>query len=84
MVGWDLASQTVLMNDPSGEADLVGGGYVTTAIGSGKGLRYSARNWGRRWMVEGPGRGWWLELAVGRRSLSHDPGSNQSNLDLYR
>lgn len=65
LVGWDLASQTVLMNDPSGEADLVGGGYVTTAIASGKGPRYSARNWGRRWMAEGPGRGWCLELAVG-------------------
>jgi hypothetical protein len=65
VAGWDLASQTLLMNDPSGEADLVGGGFVTTAIGSGKGLRYSARNWGRPWMVEGPGRGWWLELAVG-------------------
>jgi len=27
-------------------------------------LRYSARNGGRRWMVEGQGTGWWLELAV--------------------
>jgi hypothetical protein len=52
------------MHDPYGEARLVGGGYETTAIGSGKGQRYSERNWGRRWMVEGMGSGWWLELAV--------------------
>jgi len=39
-----------------------GGGYVNTAIGSGKDKRYSERNWGPRWMVEGAGTGWWLEL----------------------
>ncbi|MCS5699104.1 lysozyme [Cyanobium sp. FGCU-52] len=64
VIGWDPARKAVLMHDPTGEADLVGGGYVTTAIGSGKGLRDSAKNWGRRWMVEGQGTGWWLELAV--------------------
>ncbi len=65
VIGWDPATRTVLMHDPNGEADLVGGGYVRTAVGSGRGLRYSERNWGRRWMVEGVGSGWWLELAVG-------------------
>jgi tetratricopeptide (TPR) repeat protein len=64
VVGWDPATRTVLMHDPNGEADLVGGGYVRTAVGSGRGLRYSERNWGRRWMVEGVGTGWWLELAL--------------------
>lgn len=44
---------------------LVGGGYVTAAIETGMGLRYCARDWGRRRMVESLGRGWWLELAVG-------------------
>jgi hypothetical protein len=63
VIGWDPASRSVLMHDPNGEADLVGGGYVRTAIGSGKSQRYSERNWGRRWMVEGVGSGWWLELA---------------------
>ena len=63
-IGWDPATRTVLMHDPNGEADLVNGGYVTTAIGSGRAQRYSAHNWGLRWMVEGPGSGWWLELAV--------------------
>ena len=50
------------MHDPNGDADLVGGGYVNTAIGSGKDKRYSERNWGPSWMVEGVGTGWWLEL----------------------
>jgi len=52
------------MHDPNGEANLVGGGYVSTTIGSGKSQRYSERNWGRRWMVEGVGAGWWLELTM--------------------
>jgi hypothetical protein len=40
------------------EANLEGGGYVST----GKAHRDWVRNWGRRWMVEGVGSGWWLEL----------------------
>ena len=62
MVGWDPTRQAVLMHDPNGEADLVGGGFVSTAIGSGRNRWYSECNWGRRWMVEGVGTGWWLEL----------------------
>ena len=62
VVGWDPSSRTFLMHDPNGEADLIGGGYVTTAIGSGQAQRYSEHNWGRRWMVEGPGSGWWMEF----------------------
>lgn len=62
-IGWDPRERTVLMHDPNGEADLIGGGYVTTAIGSGKAQRYSERNWGRRWMVEGPGSGWWMAFS---------------------
>jgi hypothetical protein len=62
VIGWEPAQRQLLIHDPNGEADLVGGGYVSTAIGSGKSQRYSERNWGRRWMVEGPGSGWWLEL----------------------
>jgi hypothetical protein len=64
VVGWDPTRRTVLMHDPNGEADLVGGGYVSTAIGKGRNRWYSEQNWGRRWMVEGVGSGWWLELAV--------------------
>ena len=62
VIGWDSATRQLLMHDPNGEADLVNGGYVSTAIGSGKSLRYSERNWGRRWQVEAPGSGWWIQL----------------------
>jgi hypothetical protein len=63
VIGWDPEREAVWMHDPNGEALLIGGGYVSTAIGSGRKLRYSLANWGRRWMVEGLGTGWWLELA---------------------
>ena len=62
VIGWDPAKRQLLMHDPNGEADLVNGGYVSTAIGSGAAQRYSERNWGRRWQVEGSGTGWWIQL----------------------
>jgi len=62
VIGWDPGTRQLLMHDPNGEADLVNGGYVNTAIGSGQALRYSERNWGRRWQVEGPGSGWWIQI----------------------
>ena len=65
VIGWDPAKRQVLMHDPNGEADLANGGYVTTTIGSGQAQRYSERNWGRRWMVEGAGSGWWIEISPG-------------------
>ena len=65
VIGWDPATREVLMHDPNGEADLVNGGYVSTSIESGQVLRYSERNWGKRWQVEGPGSGWWLEISLG-------------------
>jgi GH24 family phage-related lysozyme (muramidase) len=62
VIGWDPATRQLLMHDPNGEADLVNGGYVSTAIGSGQYLRYSEHNWGRRWQVEGSGSGWWIQI----------------------
>jgi len=62
VIGWDPERRQFVMHDPNGDADLVGGGYMNTAIGSGKDKRYSERNWCPRWMVEGAGTGWWLEL----------------------
>jgi GH24 family phage-related lysozyme (muramidase) len=64
VIGWDAASRQLLMHDPNGKADLVNGGYVSRANSSGEGLRYSERNWGRRWQVEGPGSGWWLQIST--------------------
>jgi len=63
VIGWDPATRQLLMHDPNGEADLVNGGYVSQATDSGKSLRYSERNWGRRWQVEGPGSGWWIQIS---------------------
>jgi hypothetical protein len=62
VIGWDPQQQQLRIHDPNGEADLMGGGYGSD-IG-GRAQRYSRRNWGRRWMVEGEGTGWWLELAT--------------------
>lgn len=40
-------------NDPNGEADLVKGGYVNRT--GGKAVRYSRKNWDRRWLPDGKG-----------------------------
>ena len=45
----------LIVHDPFGEADLVNG---TTIGGIARFCRYSRRNFGRRWMVEGDGTGW--------------------------
>jgi len=63
VIGWDPGTRQLLMHDPNGEADLVNGGYVSNALGSGSALRYSERNWGRRWQVDGPGSGWWIQIS---------------------
>ena len=65
VIGWDPAKRQFLMHDPNGEADLINGGYLTKAIGSGEAQRYFELNWSRRWMVEGAGSGWWIELQKG-------------------
>lgn len=45
----------VIVNDPWGEMLVAEGRY---AGNRGAGLAYSRKNWGPRWMVEGPGTGW--------------------------
>ena len=58
---WTLVfgyTSTHLINhDPYGEADMVNGGYVAIGRG-GKGVRYTWRNFNRRWQPEGPGHGY--------------------------
>lgn len=44
-------------HDPNGEADMVHGGYVNHC--NGKEIRYTRRNWERRWRPDGAG---WLIL----------------------
>jgi GH24 family phage-related lysozyme (muramidase) len=60
--GWGLDATHVIVHDPMGEADMVRGGFV--AGRSGRAVRYSRRNFSRRWEVKGPpwrhapGHGW--------------------------
>ena len=56
-------TQQILKHDPDGEADLVAG-FTRTAIGCGDGVRYSLKNLGACWQVDGrPGTGWWIQLS---------------------
>lgn len=50
-------------NDPNGEARMVEGGYISNTAASGKSVRYSRANWLRRWLVEGSGSGWYLNVS---------------------
>ena len=47
-------------NDPSGEADLVNGGYVNAT--GGRSVAYSRQNWLRRWLPDGPSSGWCITV----------------------
>lgn len=49
------APDALIVHDPFGEIDLARGGYLNNW---GARLRYSRKNFGPRWMVEGPGSGW--------------------------
>jgi hypothetical protein len=53
VVGHDRDS--LIVHDPFGEADLVGG---RTIGGVARFMKYSRRNFGPRWMVEGSNTGW--------------------------
>ena len=53
VVGYDASN--LIVHDPFGEADLISG---ATTSRTGRFVRYSRKNFGPRWMVEGPGSGW--------------------------
>lgn len=48
-----------IFHDPYGEMDNLNGGYVSIGKG-GQSVKYSWRNWQKRWEVEGPGHGWYM------------------------
>ncbi len=54
LIGFDQTHW--IHNDPNGEADLLAGGYTTHQNGAG--VRYSRKNWDRRWLVDGASSGW--------------------------
>jgi GH24 family phage-related lysozyme (muramidase) len=54
VIGID-STNNVTVNDPWGEMAVAAGTYLNP---NGAGLTYSAKNWGPRWLVEGPYSGW--------------------------
>ena len=49
-----------VMNDPNGEANLSAGGYTNNTDGSNQ--SYSFKNFNPRWVVEGEGSGWYMDI----------------------
>lgn len=58
VIGRNETNTAYIVNDPNGELDLVNGGYVNS---NGKHLVYSKKNLSARWLVEGPGSGWFIK-----------------------
>lgn len=53
-----FTANSFVFNDPNGEADMVNGGYVSHTPKSGTAVRYSKKNWLRRWECDGKNTGW--------------------------
>ena len=66
-----------VFHDPYGELDNVIGGYVKIGSG-GKEVRYSWKNWLRRWEVEGPRTGWYMTFRLDKPSIEV-PAKHASN-----
>jgi len=49
-----------IVSDPFGVADLRRGSYLN--YGNGKNLEYSKKYWNPRWVVEGEGSGWMMDI----------------------
>lgn len=60
VVGYDDAASSWIMHDPNGEALLTTGGYTDNLDGSFK--NYSYNNFNPRWIVEGEGSGWYMDI----------------------
>jgi GH24 family phage-related lysozyme (muramidase) len=58
IIGRSEDNTKYVVNDPFGDCDLVNGGYPSS---NGKGLLYSKKNLGPRFMVEGPNTGYVIE-----------------------
>ena len=58
IVGYDETGWIV--NDPNGEANLSTGGYTNNLNGAG--LHYSFQCFNPRWIVEGEGSGWYMDI----------------------
>lgn len=47
-----------VFHDPNGEADMVNGGYISNDRKRGTAVKYSRKNWLRRWECDGKNTGW--------------------------
>ena len=58
-----FTSDAFVHNDPNGEADMSNGGYVSNSAARGKGVKYSKKNWLRRWECDGKNTGWAITVS---------------------
>jgi hypothetical protein len=70
VIGWEPGRNggTLIIHDPFGEAWLAAGGYqvLNSAANdhqAGRAQRYSWTGWSPRWMVDGPGSGWFIAFS---------------------
>ena len=59
-VGLSADKKSIIVHDPFGDLDLVSGGYLST---DGKFKKYSKKNLGPRWLVEGERSGWFIKAS---------------------
>lgn len=59
VIGYEDEKQKFVVHDPWGEIDNYTGTYIST---KGERLLYSSNLFKRRWTVEGPSTGWWIDL----------------------
>ena len=60
IIGYSDVDKCWIVNDPNGEANLVAGGYTDNL--NGDHMNYSYKNWNPRWVVEGEGSGWMMDV----------------------
>jgi len=60
VTGYDDSTQKFTVNDPWGEIDHKTGTYIST---DGHAKQYSYGLIRMRWMIEGDGSGWYIDLA---------------------
>ena len=53
---WGIDDHTLMVHDPAGEPDMINGGFISG--GSGRSVRVTRHNFGRRWMVSPSHDGW--------------------------
>lgn len=61
-VGFDTEKDCWICHDPNGRMNLEHGGYASNAPTAGRFVRYDRKMFDHRWMVDGEGDGWFLEV----------------------